>query len=33
LLHKQLKALGDDFLKHGGMRERMTRMRIEWRQK
>jgi four helix bundle suffix protein len=33
LLHKQLKSLGDDFLKHGGMRERMTRMRIEWRKK
>jgi len=33
LLFKQLKSLGDDFLKNGGMRERMTRMRIERRNK
>jgi len=31
LLHRQLKSLGEDFLKNGGMRERMTRMRIEQR--
>ncbi len=31
LLFKQLKSLGEDFLKNGGMRERMTRMRIERR--
>jgi four helix bundle suffix protein len=31
LLFKQLKALEEDFLKNGGMRERMTRMRIERR--
>jgi four helix bundle suffix protein len=29
LLFKQLQSLGDDFLKNGGMRERMTRMRNE----
>ena len=29
LLFKQLQALGEDFLKNGGMRERMTRMRNE----
>jgi four helix bundle suffix protein len=33
LLYKQLKSLGDDFLKTGGMRERMTRMRIERRKR
>lgn len=33
LLFKQLKSLGNDFLKNGGMRERMTRMRIERRKK
>jgi len=33
LLFKQLKSLGDDFLKNGGLRERMTRMRIERRKK
>ncbi|MFA9392922.1 MAG: four helix bundle suffix domain-containing protein [Prolixibacteraceae bacterium] len=27
LLHKQLNALSEDFLKNGGIRERMTRMR------
>lgn len=31
LLYKQLHSLGEDFLKNGGMRERMTRMRIERR--
>jgi four helix bundle suffix protein len=29
LLFKQLKSLGDDFLKNGGMRERMTRLRLK----
>jgi len=29
LLFKHLQVLGEDFLKNGGMRERMTRMRIE----
>ena len=33
LLFKQLKSLGDDFLKNGGLREPMTRMRIERRKK
>jgi four helix bundle suffix protein len=31
LLFKQLQSLGEDFLKNGGMRERMTRMRLEKR--
>jgi len=31
LLFKQLQSLSEDFLKNGGMRERMTRMRIERR--
>jgi len=31
LLFKQLQSLGEDFLKNGGMRERMTRMRLERR--
>ncbi len=31
LLHRQLKSLGEDFLNKGGMRERMTKMRIERR--
>lgn len=31
MLFKQLQSLGEDFLKNGGMRERMTRMRIERR--
>jgi four helix bundle suffix protein len=31
LLFKQLQTLGEDFLKNGGMRERMTKMRIERR--
>ena len=31
MLHKQLNALSKDFLKNGGMRERMTRMRKEQR--
>lgn len=31
LLFKQLQTLGEDFLKYGGMRERMTKMRIERR--
>jgi four helix bundle suffix protein len=29
LLYKQLDSLAKDFLKNGGMRERMTKMRIE----
>ena len=33
LLFKQIQSLGEDFLKNGGMRERMTRMRIERRKK
>jgi four helix bundle suffix protein len=33
LLFKQLKSLGEDFLKNGGTRERMIRMRIERRNK
>ena len=33
LLFKQLKALENAFLKEGGMREKMTRMRIEARRK
>lgn len=31
LLFRQLQSLGEDFLKNGGMRERMTRMRLERR--
>lgn len=31
MLFKQLHSLGEDFLKNGGMRERMTRMRVERR--
>lgn len=31
MLFKQLQSLGEDFLKNGGMRERMTRMRLEKR--
>lgn len=31
MLFKQLESLGEDFLKNGGMRERMTRMRNERR--
>ncbi len=31
LLFKQLQSLGEDFLKNGGLRERMTRMRLERR--
>ena len=31
MLFKQLQSLGEDFLKNGGMRERMTRMRMERR--
>jgi four helix bundle suffix protein len=31
LLFKQLQSLSEDFLKNGGMRERMTRMRLERR--
>ena len=31
MLHQQLNALSKDFLKNGGMRERMTRMRKEQR--
>jgi len=31
LLFKQLESIGEDFLKNGGMRERMTRMRLERR--
>jgi four helix bundle suffix protein len=31
LLDRQLKALESDFLKHGGIRERMTRARLEHR--
>ncbi|HET6559211.1 MAG TPA: four helix bundle suffix domain-containing protein [Prolixibacteraceae bacterium] len=29
MLFKQLESLAQDFLKNGGIRERMTRMRIE----
>jgi four helix bundle suffix protein len=29
MLFKQLEAIGEDFLRNGGMRERMTRMRLE----
>lgn len=29
MLFKQLQSLGEDFLENGGMRERMTRMRVE----
>jgi len=32
LLFKQLQTLGEDFLKNGGMRERMTKMRLQRRQ-
>ncbi|MBW8323597.1 MAG: four helix bundle suffix domain-containing protein [Prolixibacteraceae bacterium] len=31
MLFKQLQSLGEDFLKNGGMRERMTRMRLDRR--
>lgn len=31
MLFKQLQSLSEDFLKNGGMRERMTRMRVERR--
>jgi four helix bundle suffix protein len=31
MLFKQLQSLSEDFLKNGGLRERMTRMRIERR--
>ncbi|HAQ21860.1 MAG TPA: four helix bundle protein [Prolixibacteraceae bacterium] len=31
MLFKQVQSLSEDFLKNGGMRERMTRMRIERR--
>ena len=31
LLFKQLKSISEDFLKNGGMRERMTRMRLDRR--
>lgn len=31
LLFKQLQTLGEDFLNNGGMRERMTRMRLDRR--
>jgi four helix bundle suffix protein len=31
LLFKQLQSLGEDFLNNGGMRERMTRMRLDRR--
>lgn len=31
MLFKQLQSLGEDFLKNGGMRERMTRMRVDRR--
>jgi four helix bundle suffix protein len=31
LLFKQLEAISEDFLKNGGMRERMFRMRSERR--
>lgn len=31
MLFNQLQSLGEDFLKNGGMRERMTRMRLDKR--
>lgn len=31
MLFKQLQAISEDFLKNGGMRERMTRMRLDRR--
>ena len=31
MLFKQLQSLGEDFLKNGVMRERMTRMRLDRR--
>ena len=31
MLFNQLRSLGEDFLKNGGMRERMTRMRLDRR--
>lgn len=31
MLFKQLQTLGEDFLKNGGLRERMTRMRLDRR--
>jgi four helix bundle suffix protein len=33
LLRRQIKALGEAFIKEGGFRERMTRMRLEERKK
>ena len=33
MLAKQLKTLGDNFLKEGGLREKMTKVRIESRNK
>jgi len=33
LLHQQLKTLEQQFLKEGGLRERMTKARIESRKK
>ena len=33
LLRRQIKALGEVFIKDGGFRERMTRMRMEERKK
>jgi len=33
MLFKQLQSINEDFLNKGGMRERMTRMRLERRTK
>lgn len=33
LLDRQLRRLEEDFLRHGGIRERMTRARLEYRRK
>lgn len=33
LLDRQLKFLADDFVKHGGLRERMTKARLEEKNK
>jgi four helix bundle suffix protein len=33
LLYKQIKRLEEDFVKEGGLRERMTRARLEERKK
>lgn len=33
LLSRQIKSLEQDFVKHGGLRERMTRVRLEERNK